>query len=118
MTVPRASVALDCADVERQAAFWAEALGYDLLFAEAQYVVLGPCAGPAPRLVLQQVPEARAAKNRLHLDLHVGAMAREVAGRGDRGSAHRHPVRRVWSRRWQVMHDIEGNEFCVCEDDE
>jgi Glyoxalase-like domain len=117
VTAPRVSVALDCADVERQADFWAKALGYDRLFAEAQYVVLGPALGAAPRLVLQQVPEARAAKNRLHLDLHVGVMADEVARLEALGARPRGAPFDELGHRWQVMTDIEDNEFCVCQED-
>lgn len=115
---PRISIALDCAGVERQADFWAKALGYDRLFAEAQYVVLGPPHGPAPRVVLQQVPEARAGKNRLHLDLHVPVMVDEVARLESVGARLLGTPFDEFGCRWQVMADLEGNEFCVCEDDE
>jgi predicted enzyme related to lactoylglutathione lyase len=118
VSVARLSVALDCGDVERQADFWAKALAYDRLFAEAQYVVLGPSRGPAPRMVLQQVPEARVGKNRLHLDLHVRAIADEVARLEALGAR---PVGTPFDElghRWQVMTDVEGNEFCVCQEDE
>jgi len=117
LSEPRISVALDCGDVERQAEFWGAALGYDRLFAEAQYVVLGPRSGPAPRLVLQQVPEAKAGKNRLHLDLHVRAMGPEVARLEAIGARPLGTPFDECGCRWQVMNDIEGNEFCVCEDD-
>jgi hypothetical protein len=113
----RLSVALDCGDVERQADFWAKALGYDRLFAEAQYVVLGPSQGTAPRLVLQQVPEARAGKNRLHLDLHVRVVADEVARLQALGARPRGAPFDELGHRWQVMTDIEDNEFCVCQED-
>jgi hypothetical protein len=112
----RLSVALDCGDVERQADFWTKALGYDRLFAEAQYVVLGPASGPAPRIVLQQVPEARAGKNRLHLDLHVGDMAGEVARLAALGARPLGTPFDELGHRWQVMVDLEDNEFCVCDD--
>ncbi len=118
VTTPRLSVALDCGDVETQADFWAKALGYDRLFAAAQYVVLGPSLGPAPRLVLQQVPEARAGKNRLHLDLHVPVMVDDVARLETIGARPLGAPFDECGCRWQVMTDIEGNEFCVCEDDE
>jgi len=113
---PRVSIALDCTDVERQADFWANALGYERLFAEAQYVVLGPPLGPAPRMVLQQVPEPRAGKNRLHLDLHVPVMGDEVARLETIGARPLGAPLEEYGFRWQVMTDIEGNEFCVCQD--
>jgi predicted enzyme related to lactoylglutathione lyase len=112
----RVSVAFDCADVERQADFWGKALGYDRLFAEAQYVVLGPSPGSGPRLVLQQVPEARQGKNRLHLDLHVDVIADEVVRLEALGARRLGTPFDECGSRWQVMTDTEGNEFCVCED--
>ncbi len=118
VTAPRVSIALDCADVQRQADFWAKALGYDRLFAGAQYMVLGPPLGPAPRVVLQQVPEASAGKNRLHLDLHVPVMVDEVGRLETIGARRLGTPFDELGFRWQVMTDIEGNEFCVCEDDE
>ena len=80
--------------------------------------MLGPRSGPAPRLVLQQVPEARAGKNRLHLDLHVSVMRPEVARLEAIGARRLGTPFDECGCRWQVMQDVEGNEFCVCEDDE
>ena len=69
-----------------------------------------------PPLVFQRVPEVKAGKNRLHLDLYVEDPAAEAArlealgaervgGRVEGGPSCE------W---WQVMRDPEGNEFCVC----
>ena len=62
---------LDCADAGRLADFWSAALGYPRRQAVTQFVVLSPPEGDTrPTLILQQVPEPKAAKNRMHMDLH------------------------------------------------
>lgn len=70
--------------------------------------------GLGRRLLFQRVPEAKTAKNRLHMDLHAGPDRREEeVARLERLGAT--VVRRVNepSGQWCVMHDPEGNEFCV-----
>ena len=58
-----------------------------------------------------RVPDAKAGKNRLHLDLRPADQAAEVARLEELGA------RRVdigqGSVRWVVMADPDGNEFCV-----
>jgi Glyoxalase-like domain len=70
--------------------------------------------GPRPRVLFQQVPETKAVKNRLHLDIRVGeehieAEVARLSGRGGRelyrGQQGPHG--------WVTMADPEGNEFCV-----
>jgi len=66
------------------------------------------------RILFQQVPEAKTVKNRVHLDVRVGAdqaeaQVAELTARGatflHRGSQGPHS--------WVTMADPEGNEFCV-----
>ncbi len=70
--------------------------------------------GAGPRLLFQRVPEEKASKNRLHLDLNVGTellhgeVARLVALGAVQGKEWKDP-----SGHWFVMYDPEGNEFCV-----
>ena len=86
-------VVFDCADPDRLARFWAEALGYVLPeppggFAtwndfyrsigvpedeldEGADRIVDP-DGVGPRMWFQKVPEDKIVKNRLHLDLEVG----------------------------------------------
>jgi hypothetical protein len=82
-----------------------------------------------PPIWFQQVPEAKAGKNRLHLDLYrtgrdnalpmqrqieiVEATAAELIGLGasmERRTQHDDPKDPTC---FPVMHDPEGNEFCV-----
>src|SRR3954447_7218013 len=91
-------VTFDCADPHALARFWAAALHYEkedhaalvgqLLASGAierdetvdvdggvQFADVSACRDPdgaGPRLFFQRVPEGKVAKNRLHLDLHLG----------------------------------------------
>jgi catechol 2,3-dioxygenase-like lactoylglutathione lyase family enzyme len=137
-------VTFDCADPAALSTFWAAALGYrlqdppegfatweafltDLGVPEDEWnsasAVVDPDGG-GPRLYFQRVPEPKAAKNRVHLDLNVGgplgtplderktAVGREVKRVTDIGAE---VVREVEERGeyWVVMRDPEGNEFCL-----
>jgi Glyoxalase-like domain len=74
----------------------------------------GPAEGPRKRVLFQHVPEPKTVKNRVHLDVWVGAdeveaEAERLIGRGatllHRGRQGPHS--------WITMSDPEGNEFCV-----
>jgi predicted enzyme related to lactoylglutathione lyase len=67
-------------------------------------------------LLLQRLPEPKTAKNRMHFDIHtpdIEAEATRLVGLGatrlqqDTLSEH--------GTTWVLMHDPEGNEFCVCD---
>jgi hypothetical protein len=84
-------VVFDCANPDRMARFWAEALGYKLQdpppgFAswedwareqgipEERWNDVGAAVDPdgrGPRLYFQRVPEPKTVKNRVHLDLNI-----------------------------------------------
>ena len=100
----------DCSDALVLARFWAAALGSDIDedSTTAKAYVEAPGWG-APNMWFNQVPEPKTAKNRLHFDLRAPAdMAEEVARLEALGAAvvKRYPA-------ITVMHDPEGNEFCV-----
>jgi predicted enzyme related to lactoylglutathione lyase len=117
VTVPSVSVevCIDCSDPRIVAGFWTAFLGYttddDL---EGDWVHLEPPVG-LPVLNLQRVPEAKAGKNRLHLDVYVDDpdpwIDRAVELGGNCVRAHPDPT--DW---FQVMTDPAGNEFCVCKE--
>jgi hypothetical protein len=68
----------------------------------------------APRVLFQLVPEAKAVKNRLHLDVRIGTEDVEdaVAGLTARGAKFLHTGQQGPST-WATLADPEGNEFCV-----
>jgi hypothetical protein len=111
-------VTTDCADPQRLAAFWAGALDTTVSGDYGGFVMLAPPPAGGPVLAFQEVPEERAGKNRLHLDLGApaGGRAAEVARLvalgatvlGERGGDAEGLV-------WTTLADPEGNEFCVAE---
>ncbi|MBX7465081.1 VOC family protein [Streptomyces sp. NPDC059095] len=101
---------VDCADPGRLARFWAGLLGGRPVVRDASWAYVDPPG--APRLAFQRVPEAKAVKNRLHLDLAVEDVRRARAAAVRRGAV---PVGATVSDAhgsFQVMCDPEGNEFC------
>jgi hypothetical protein len=137
---PTVQVVLDAADPHALAEFWAAVLGYDVedvaSFVQRMLdeghateadtthhrgalvwryaTALSDPAGRRPRLYLQRVPEAKTVKNRVHLDVKVGAERREaeverLVGMG----ARRLYVQQQGPLTWETLADPEGNEFCV-----
>lgn len=114
----RISLVIDCANPDRLVTFWEKAMTYTLVQALDGYRILTPADGQpeGPVLILQSVPEPKAGKNRVHIDVHPQnavvhvAELEELGGRtlGDRVADFG-----IW---WQTMTDPEGNEFCVVAD--
>ena len=121
MNAVRVSVVLDTVDPRAIAGFWREALGYREAGDLGTFLVLAPERGDeGPVVILQQVPEGRAGKNRMHLDLHPPDADEHVL-RLERLGARRigGPVTELEATlgvRWQRMADPQGNEFCVVAD--
>jgi hypothetical protein len=108
---------IDTTDPARLARFWQSALGWRRTHERYEEVVLEPPAGPpddgvVPDLVFNRVPEGKAGKNRLHLDLRPEDQAAEVARLEGLG-ARRADVGQGADVTWVVMADPDGNEFCV-----
>jgi Glyoxalase-like domain len=109
-------VVVDAGDPERLARFWSEAIGWRITYeSDDEWAVEPPEGSPAtdvaPDILFVKVPDRKASKNRLHLDLRPADQQAEVdrlialgaaptdIGQGD--------------TRWVVLADPEGNEFCV-----
>jgi hypothetical protein len=134
-------VVIDCAAPHELADWWAEALGWEVEAQDEAFIRRMVDAGHAseadttthrgalvwkegaaitspepgrPRVLFQLVPEGRTGKNRLHLDVRVGAEHREAeaarlvaAGAKELYRASQGP------HEWVTLTDPEGNEFCV-----
>ncbi|SFO12150.1 hypothetical protein SAMN05660359_01548 [Geodermatophilus obscurus] len=134
-------VTIDSTDPHTQADWWAEALGWQVEPQDEAFIRRMVDAGHAteadttthrgalvwalgaaitspdpgrPRVLFQRVPEPRTGKNRLHLDVHVGAERREaeVSRLVELGATE------LWRSaqgplEWVTLADPEGNEFCV-----
>ena len=126
MSVRWYSTVVDCSDVAAQARWWADALGWTIVFAAPEEVAIVPPHAltkesqtppleRGPGLVFVPVPEGKAVKNRLHIDLAPGPeddQAAEVERLVQLG-ATRVDVGQSDSATWVVLADPEGNEFCV-----
>jgi predicted enzyme related to lactoylglutathione lyase len=109
----RLVIVLDCADADALAEFWSVALGYRREAFELPYVRLTDPRKRWPDLLLQQVPEPKAGKNRMHLDLQVldvGAEAERLVAAGARVVEPAHDDDGFLT---VILADPQGNEFCV-----
>lgn len=104
---------LDTNDAQRAAAFWSAALGFEHSEDDSPYVELKDPQGRWPTLLLQQVPEPKAGKNRMHLDMVVPDVHAEVTRLLRLGAVQQREPYEEFGHRLVVMADPEGNEFCV-----
>jgi hypothetical protein len=135
-------VTFDCAVPERVARFWCDVLGYVVPapprgFASweefdrtlppehqgSKFACVDP-DGVGPRLFFQRVPEGKAVKNRVHLDVRVagGLVGEERLAALEAECARLVALGAVRVRLLPaddinesciVMQDVEGNEFCL-----
>jgi len=142
--MPSFQVTFDANDPARLGEFWGAALGYVVqppppgfdswpAFLAAQGVpedqwgsatALVDPDGDGPRIFIQRVPEPKAAKNRVHLDLGSGGgptmpldqqrerIGETVARLQALGATHIEDHEGLGVA-WAVMLDPEGNEFCA-----
>jgi hypothetical protein len=136
-------VTFDCTDPHAQARFWAVVLGYQLddhhdMIGELidggqvdagsedvevldgrrrwrDYAAISP-ADPTDgnRCLFQRVAEPKTAKNRVHLDVHVGEGERDEVVERLLGLGATH----LWDgslgpMQWVTLADPEGNELCI-----
>jgi hypothetical protein len=134
-------VTIDCSSPHELADWWAEALGWQVEEQDPAFIrrmvesgaaseddttehrgalvwkvgaaITSPDPG-RPRVLFQLVPEPKTVKNRVHLDVRVGAdrQAAEVNRLKERGATE------LWRAAqgpyaWVTLADPEGNEFCV-----
>ena len=136
-------VTVDCANPHMLAEWWSETLGWQVEPQDEAFIRRMISAGHAsdsdtqlwcgrlvwkvgaaighpdgtqraPRVLFQVVPEAKAVKNRVHLDVRIGAddVERTVTSLIERGAnllhrGHQGPYA------WVTLSDPEGDEFCV-----
>ena len=104
---------LDAVDRERIAAFWCAVLGWEVVERDEQCVRI---AGPDGGLPIDVcgVPEAKAVKNRLHLDVRAdGSTTAQELERLLGLGARPVDVGQTGDVPWHVLADPEGNEFCL-----
>jgi catechol 2,3-dioxygenase-like lactoylglutathione lyase family enzyme len=113
-------VTVDCANPPTLSRFWSAALDTTVVTDyDGHFIMLAPPPQGGPLLAFQRVPEERAGKNRLHLDLGAPTGGRQAEVErlvqlgatvlGERGD----PAGFAWT----TLTDPEGNEFCVGEEE-
>jgi hypothetical protein len=131
-------VVFDCADPDRLARFWAQALGYTLQDPPQGHqswedwlrdqgipqerwndanAVVDP-DGRGPRIFFQRVPEAKTVKNRVHLDLNVtGGPAAPLEERRGQVDAEVERLLGLGASRLRVVEE-QGGYWAVMQDPE
>ena len=106
-------VCIDVIDSVLESTFWCDFLGYQVNGPnDVRWVNLEHPDG-LPVINLQRVPESKSGKNRLHLDVFVDEPEQWIDLAVSLGAAkvRLHDAQDDW---FCVMHDPEGNEFCIC----
>ena len=106
-------VTIDANDPERLAAFWCEVLGTEVAdrVDGGRFVFLGRVAGTM--LCFQRVPEPKAGKNRVHLDVKVEDLETATERIVALGATWDGFDRAIDGDRWRTLQDPEGNEFDI-----
>ena len=114
MTSELYTVTVDAADPRRLAEFWSEMLGYKVVYDSADEVAIEKADESGPAVLFIKVPDAKAGKNRMHLDLDPDDQAAEVDRALSLGATHVEiGQERDPDVTWKVLADPEGNEFCI-----
>ncbi len=115
MTVRLGHITFDCEDPGTVAAFWSAALDRPIDEGASEFFAsIGMSGDDLPRWLFIKVPEAKSAKNRMHIDTITDDRGAEVERLVALGATHVDD-REEWGHSWSVMADVEGNEFCVAE---
>jgi hypothetical protein len=139
----RIQLTIDCADPDRLAHFWANALGYQVQpppagydswedwlreagIPEAEWGAVSAIVDPdgaGPRFYFQRVPEPKTTKNRVHVDVNQGTRGTPPEERRRLVEAEAERLKALgatelyrmeeFGSHWVTMLDPEGNEFCV-----
>jgi Glyoxalase-like domain len=114
MAVRMSCVCIDAVEPRPVADFWAAVLGWEVAEEGDDGISLASPAGDLPTVDILAVPEAKAVKNRLHLDLRADGSSFAVElDRLEGLGARRVDVGQGPDVTWVVFADPEGNEFCL-----
>lgn len=102
---------VDSSDPEALGRWWASALGWVVVNDDPDEFEIRPAQDRLPGLLFARVPEHKAAKNRLHLDLRPDHQQTEVVRLLELGATYADVGQGEES--WTVLADPESNEFCV-----
>ncbi|MFH5210655.1 VOC family protein [Antrihabitans sp. NCIMB 15449] len=104
-------VVFDCKEPLLLATFWSTVLGGDPVRRSDSWAYVDPPGWT--RLAFQRVPEAKAVKNRVHLDVLVDDIGVATSAAITMGAVAVGGVVSDTAGSFQVLLDPEGNEWCV-----
>lgn len=110
------AVTIDCSDARTLAGFWAAVFDTSIESESGEgphYVDLRPVVGVVPLLRFQRVPERKALKNRVHLDVEVQDIETARVQIEALGGSVVTEAISEYGYDFIVMADPEGNEFCL-----
>jgi len=104
---------MDCSDPRMLSKFWQQILGGDVdsRTETEEWVALSGVPGLG-YLGFQKVPEPKAVKNRVHIDVDVESIDESVSVAVGLGAQKIAEIVEEQTNFFQVMLDPEGNEFC------
>ena len=108
------SIVIRVDDLERQAAFWTAALGYERRASDSDdFALLYPPDRKGPNVSLDAVRSEVHIPPRIHLDLYAEDQAAEVERLKALGATEIHWDKRPPDADYVILADPEGNRFCV-----
>ena len=115
MTSALTEIVVDCSDPERVSSFWSDVLGWGAQRGDG-FVWMSASGEPAMpdlKLVFVTVPESKAVKNRVHIDVNPRGCDQKEEVERLLALGARHIDIGQGDVPWVVLADPEGNEFCV-----
>jgi predicted enzyme related to lactoylglutathione lyase len=107
-------IAIDAVRPRDVAEFWCAVLDWRVVEEDETGISIAPNDGTWPTIDVLRVPEDKAVKNRIHLDLRAdGSTATEEVERVLALGARRVDIGQEPGVSWTVLADPEGNEFCI-----
>jgi predicted enzyme related to lactoylglutathione lyase len=104
-------IVIDCKDANKVSDFWSQALdGYTV---DKQPWGITMTSETDPLIYFEVVPEGKAVKNRLHINLRADDREAEVKRLVALGAMQAETIEPGGGYVWTNMMDVEGNEFCV-----
>lgn len=123
LTIKLYALTLDCTDPYALATFYAELLGWEIPYHDAEFACLGApgaAQGAYPGIMFQRNPvykppvwpeEPDAQQQMAHLDLAVNDLEKAVRHAVHCGAS---VAEKQFSDDWRVMLDPAGHPFCLC----
>ncbi len=106
-------VVVDCRDPATLAEFWSHVVGGSPRVRSDDWATVRDPRSGGVLLAFQRVPEAKLAKNRVHLDIWSDDIAADVARLVAAGATTAGEIVEDQTGAFQILHDPEGNEFCL-----